>query len=170
MYASSLTIYGSAATPVYARLADQFQLPCAAMLLAATRDNVDFGLMSNTTQVYWLNNLREVSAHTVFQLRFIGAVGSTNLITLFLSVESDGDIHQLHLAFPDKGDRHCTKWVLAWLKALAQQSYEVEFQIKGWAERDDLCFLSERRLAAFRYNENLERYLHIKDNQNGRSR
>ena len=163
MYAMTMHIT-SPDTTLYAELAEMYRLPPLLTLVAALEVDQEWRQYDPSVQGYYLDNLREQNRRHLFQVRFSTSKQSREYTDAYLSIKEDGAIHQLSLHFPAKGDRQCHSYLLGWLKGMLKDGQAVpEFEIAGFGERDSLRFIREHSLSAFRWQEQLRRYLHVTD-------
>ena len=162
MYAMTMHIT-SPDTALYVNLAEMYRLPSLTMLQDSLEEDQDWRPYDPAVQCYYLDNVRETNRRHLFQVRFGTSVQSREYTDAYLSIDGDR-IHQLTLRFPAKGDRQCHSYLLGWLKEMLKDGQTTpEFEIAGFSERDSLRFIREHSLSAFRWQEQLRRYLHVTD-------
>jgi hypothetical protein len=163
MLAISMSIYGPPSTEIYQQLAETYNLPTIGMLVASIDHDISWQC-DPSTQVYYVDNLREQNRRNTFQIRFEVRPGMHDMIDVFVSLNEDNQtVHSLSIRFQPRGNRGCASKVLAWLKSAAHDGKEAEFEIQGFGERDGLRFIREHSLSAFQWHETLQRYLHVTD-------
>ena len=161
MYAITMHITSPDIT-LYANLAEMYRLPTVTTLLASIEEDQQWQC-DPSVQLYFLENMREANRRHLFQVRFTTSKQAREFTDCFLSIEGSR-IHQLSLHFPAKGDRQCHSYMIGWLKEMAKDGQAVpEFEIAGFSEREGLRFIREHSLSAFKWQEQLRRYLHVTD-------
>lgn len=149
MYAITMHLSGAAVGPIFGSLAETHHLPPIPLLIAATNEEAMLSRYSDV-QVYVLDNLREPIRRFVYEVRFKTHRGGSALTTLYLSVEFDGNPHQLSLQFSAKGDRGCSSRVIGWLKEGEKRGeFEPEFEIAGYSEDRQFRYVCEHSLSVF---------------------
>lgn len=164
MYTFSLKLFNPAwvNTAIYLQLAETYRLPSIDTLLVSMEKDVAWAC-DPSTQVYYLDNLREAVKRDIFEVRFKTSERAREYTDLFLSVK-DYEVHLLTFSFGGRGDRRCSSRVIGWLKEIAKkQAVELEFEVEGVAEKELVRFIREHSLSAFQWNARLERYLHVTD-------
>lgn len=168
MYAIDFTIYRAESAPhlldsIYDHLISTYTLPPRPVLMASLEATIEWPGI----QGYYLDNLMEQNHRHIFQIRFKTTVKSREFTSLFISLEEDegATCHQVTLRFPARGDRQCHSQVLSRLKEekIKHPALEIEFQMEGFAEREEHRFIRERLLSAFQWEDKLRRYLHVDD-------
>lgn len=164
MYTFSMRLFhpGWVNTVIYSQLEETYKLPSLETLLASIDQDVVWNC-DPTTQAFYVDNLRETNKGHMFQLRFKTTKDAREYTDLFMSVERN-TVYSLALHFGSRGDRRCMSRIIGWLKDIAKkQAIDLEFEVAGVAERDEVRFIREHSLTAFQWNDTLTRYLHAVD-------
>lgn len=163
MQISPSTSYPLFGSSVYERLADRYRLPTVRTLISSLDNEITW---QTDAEVYYLENLREASSKHLFQLRFTTSEVTSNLTSLFMSVE-ESIVCTMTLHFPVKGDRRCSSFVLETIKQLVREvkTNDLPFVVEGYMETsDNLHYIREQKLSAFVWVEDIRRYLHVWEN------
>lgn len=151
-------------TAIYSQLEETYKLPSLETLLASIDQDVIWSC-DPTTQAYYVDNLREANKGHMFQLHFNTTKDAREFTDLFMNVEG-ANVHSLALHFGSRGDRRCASRIIGWLKDITkkqQAAIDLEFEVAGVAERDEVRFIREHSLTAFQWHDTLTRYLHAVD-------
>lgn len=168
MYVMQLHLYRSRSFPLYCgafyeRLAELYELPSVATLMKSLQDEVKW---PGGSQVYYLENLREHSEETLFQIRFLAFAQGKDFTSIFLSIE-ESMVQNITIQFPARGDRAASSKMLEALKSVVQQLHmppgDIPFEAAGFMEMGAIRPIREKRLSGFVWIEGLHRYLHISE-------
>lgn len=151
----------------YERIAEYYHLPPLDMLTASLQKEVAWPQSSLAYEVYYLENLREDSPKSLFQVRFLPSEKRRDFINLFMSVEQS-IIHTITVQFSVRGDRMNASHMLEDIKSLIHRLHlngdDINLVVEGYMEVGILRFIRETKLSAFVWMDApLNRYIHISE-------
>lgn len=174
MYCTKIDLYGSRAYPlalgaIYEKVVEYYDLPSIELLLRSLQRDVQWPKgRHGRLEAYCLDNLKEQSETTIFQVRFATAPDARELTALFISIE-ESQVKNMSFQFPGKSGRLAGSRVIAWIKSTCHDLHigprDLEFEIQGFIEEQGQAgYVKEHSISAFVWIEGLGRYLHIREN------